>query len=230
MTVTAGTGCTWFATSSAGFVTVSVAQGTGSGSVQFTVAANGASAARTATVVVAGQSFTITQAGAPARVCNYVLNGTGQTFGASGGLGGVDMRTATGCAWQAQSSAPWLTITGGSSGSGDGTISFSVAANPDLAQRVGTITANGNTFTVTQTGVGCVYTVTPPATTAFPAAGGTGSASVATQAGCAWSATSNVPWITITPPPGGTGNGGISFTVAPTTEARTQRSPDGRGT
>ena len=71
MTVTAGTGCTWFATSSAGFVTVSAAQGTGNGSVQFTVAANTTTSARTATVVVAGQSFTITQAGVPAPVCTY---------------------------------------------------------------------------------------------------------------------------------------------------------------
>ena len=83
---------------------------------------------------------------------------------------------------------------------------------------------------MTQSGVSCVYTVTPPATTAFPAAGGTGSATVATQAACAWSATSNVPWITITPPPGGTGNGSVSFTVAANTEAAPQRDPDGRGT
>ena len=137
VTVTAGAGCTWFATSSAAYVTVSVAQGTGTGSVQFTVAANGASTARTAIVVVAGQSFTITQAGAPARVCNYGLNGAGQTFNASGGLGGVDMRTASGCAWQSQSDAPWLTITGGNSGTGDGTISFAVAANPGLASAWG---------------------------------------------------------------------------------------------
>ena len=128
------------------------------------------------------------------------------------------MRAPAGCAWTAQSDAPWLTITGGNSGTGDGTISFAVAPNPGPAQRVGTITANGNTFTVTQTGIGCVYTVTPPATTAFPAQGGPGSATVATQSTCAWSATSNVPWITITPPPGGTGNGGVSFTVAASTE------------
>ena len=219
VTVTAGTGCTWFATSSVGFVTVSVAQGTGNGSVQFTVAANGTSEARTATVVVAGQSFTITQAGAPARVCSYVLNGTGQTFGPSGGLGGVDMRAASGCAWQAVSSVPWLTITGGSSGSGDGAISFSVAANPDIAQRVGTITANGNTFTVTQTGVGCVYTVTPPATSAFPAAGGTGSATVATQPGCACPQHRTFRRSPSRRRREAPATAAVSFTVAPTTEA-----------
>ncbi len=200
-------------------MTVSVAQGTGNGSVQFTVAANGASTARTAIVVVAGQSFTITQAGAPARVCNYGLNGTGQTFNASGGLGGVDMRTASGCAWQSQSDAPWLTITGGNSGTGDGTISFAVAANPGLGQRVGTITATGNLiFTVTQTG-SCVYAVTPPAPSSFPAEGGSGSATVSTTAGCSWTAVSNAPWITLTGAISGTGNGTVPFAVGRNTDA-----------
>ena len=46
VTVTAGTGCTWFATSSAGFVTLSASQGTGNGSVQLTVAANTTTSAR----------------------------------------------------------------------------------------------------------------------------------------------------------------------------------------
>ena len=118
VTVTAGTGCTWFATSSAGFVTLSASQGTGGGSVQYTVAANTSTTARTATLVVAGQSFTITQAGVPAPACTYALNGAGRTFDAAGALGGVDMRAPAGCAWTAQSDAPWLTITGGSSGTG----------------------------------------------------------------------------------------------------------------
>jgi carboxypeptidase family protein/BACON domain-containing protein/all-beta uncharacterized protein len=218
VSVTAGTGCNWFATSSAGFVTLSASQGTATGSVQFTVAANSSTTQRTAIVVVAGQSFTITQAGVPAPLCNYALNGASRTFDASGGIGGVDMRVAPGCAWQAQSDAPWLTITSGAGGSGDGAINFAVAPNPELSQRVGRITAQGLLFTVTQNGISCVYSVTPPTTTAFSAEGGSGSASVSTQAVCAWTATASVPWITVTPPAGGTGNGAASFTVAANTE------------
>ena len=110
----------------------------------------------------------------PAPVCRYGLNDTARTFDAAGALGGVDMRVAAGCAWTAQSDAPWLTITSGSAGTGDGAINFAVAANPGLGQRVGTITAAGASFTVTQNGLSCAYTVTPPATTAFPTAGGSG--------------------------------------------------------
>ena len=61
VTVTGGAGCNWFATSSDSFVTVGTAQGTADGTVNFTVAATTSTIARTATLVVAGQSFTITQ-------------------------------------------------------------------------------------------------------------------------------------------------------------------------
>jgi hypothetical protein len=224
VTVTAGTGCTWFATSSASFVTLSAAQGTGNGSVQVTVAANTTTSARTATVVVAGQSFTITQAGVPAPVCTYALNDTGRTFDAAGALGGVDMRAPAGCAWTAVSDASWLTFTSGSAGTGDGAINFAVAANPGPGQRVGRITAQGQIFTVTQNGLSCVFTVTP-SQTAFPEAGGSGTLAIATSASCGWTAVPNVPWITL---PGsesgtriirGTGPATISFGVASNTGA-----------
>jgi hypothetical protein len=218
VTVTASAGCTWFATSSDSFVTLSAAQGTADGTVTFTVAANPSGTPRTAMLVVAAQSFEMTQAGALAPVCRYGLNDTARTFEAAGVLGGVDMRAPPGCAWQAQSDAPWLTITNGSAGSGDRAINFSVAANPGPSQRVGTITAAGAIFTVTQNGLSCAYTVTPPATTELPSAGGTGTAAVATQAGCAWAATSSGPWITVTPPAGATGPGSVAFTVAANNE------------
>ena len=200
-------------------MTVSVAQGTGNGSVQFTVAANGASTARTATVVVAGQSFTITQAGAPARVCNYGLNGTGQTFNASGGLGGVDMRTASGCAWQSQSDAPWLTITGGNSGTGDGTISFAVAAKPGpgSARRHHHRHRQPDLHRDADRLVRLRRDAAGP--TSFPAEGGSGSATVSTTAGCSWTAVSNAPWITLTGAVSGTGNGTVPFAVGRNTDA-----------
>ncbi len=214
VSVTTGEGCTWLATSSADFVTLSTSQGTAAGSVQFTVAANTSTTERTAVLVVAGSSFTITQAAASP--CVYRLNGGARTFDAAGALGGIDMRTAAHCAWQAQSDAPWLTITSGASGSGDGTISYAVAANPGLTQRVGRITATGDAdFTVTQLGIVCQFTVTP-STTAAEFSGGSGTIQVVPNAAaCPWTATVSpaAPWITLTPP-GGTGQGSVAFTVA----------------
>ena len=47
-------------------------------------------------------------------------------------------------------------MTSGASGSGNGTVAFSVAANTNSA-RTGTLTIGGQTFTVTQAGLGCSF-------------------------------------------------------------------------
>jgi hypothetical protein len=135
------------------------------------------------------------------------------------------MRVAAGCAWQAQSDAPWLTITGGASGSGDGTISYAVAANPGLTQRIGRITATGDQdFTVTQLGIVCQFTLTPSPPT-VPFTGGAASITVVVNAAvCPWTAAVSpaATWITITAGAAGTGNGtvALSFAANPTAQPR----------
>jgi len=52
------------------------------------------------------------------------------------------------------SNATFITVTSGSSGSGNGTVGYSVAANAGSTSRSGTITIAGQTFTVTQAGTG----------------------------------------------------------------------------
>jgi hypothetical protein len=68
------------------------------------------------------------------------------------------MQAPTGCTWTATSSASWLTVTGGASGSGNGTISYSTSSNNGGASRSATITAGGKIFTLTQSG-SCTYTL-----------------------------------------------------------------------
>src|SRR5437899_2971984 len=65
ITVTAGTGCNWTATSSAAFVAFTTGSGTGSGTAAFTVAVN-TGAERTSTLTIAGSAITITQRAAVA--------------------------------------------------------------------------------------------------------------------------------------------------------------------
>ena len=55
------------------------------------------------------------------------------------------------------SNASWMTVTSGASGSGPGTVAFSVAANTGAA-RTGTLTIAGQTFTVTQAAP-CTYAI-----------------------------------------------------------------------
>ena len=46
-----------------------------------------------------------------------------------GGPGSVSVTASGGCAWMAVSNVPWITITGGASGSGAGNVQFTVDAN-----------------------------------------------------------------------------------------------------
>ena len=63
------------------------------------------------------------------------------------------MTAAAGCSWTGVSNnTSWLTVTSGASGSGNGTVAFSAAANASTTQRSGTLTVAGQTFTVTQAG------------------------------------------------------------------------------
>jgi hypothetical protein len=65
ITVTASAGCPWTAVSNnPEWLTITgAASGSGSGTVQFAVAANATGAGRSGTITIGGQTFTVTQAG-----------------------------------------------------------------------------------------------------------------------------------------------------------------------
>jgi uncharacterized delta-60 repeat protein len=213
--VVTAAGCNWTATTNDSWITVTAGNsGSGNGTVSFSVQLN-IGPARTGTIVVAGQIFTISQASG----CSYMLSATSQNFPLNGGGGSFNISTGAGCAWTAQSNDNWITITGGSSGSGNGTVSFNVAANAGPA-RTGTITAAGLTFTVNQAS-GCGFSLSATSAS-FPASGGNGNVVISTPNGCAWTATSNVNWISITGGASGSGNGTVTYNVqANTGPART---------
>jgi hypothetical protein len=97
----------------------------------------------------------------------------GQTAAAGGATGSVAI-TANGT-WGVIAVAPWITVTSAASGTGNGTVTFTAAANTGAA-RSGSILIGGQTYTVHQNGVatgttaGCSYLIqsstTQTATTA----------------------------------------------------------------
>ena len=72
--------------------------------------------------------------------CNYLISPTGVSVGASATNGTVTVSAGSGCPWTATNNESWLTITGGSSGSGTGTVSYAVAANCSASVRSGNVT------------------------------------------------------------------------------------------
>jgi hypothetical protein len=205
VTVTAAAGCNWSASSSVPWISItSGATGTGSGTVGFSIAPN-TSSARSGTMTIAGQTFSVDQAGA----CTYSLVPTSLTIGADGGPGTVAVTAAPGCSWSAISGASWLSVTAGASGSGAGTVAFTASANPSSA-RSGVITIAGQAFTVAQ--AGCSLAVNPTSFS-LDMKGGNGTIDVSASSSCGWTATSNDSWIRITSSASGTGNGVITFSV-----------------
>jgi hypothetical protein len=212
--VTTTAACAWTAVSNAVWLTVtSGASGTGNGIVGFSVAAN-SGAARTGMVTIATQTFSVTQA-AGAAPCSYSIAPTSQNVDANANTSTVAVTTTAGCAWTAVSGAPWLTVTTGASGTGNGSVGVSIAANTGAA-RSGTVTIAGQTFTVNQAAfvAPCTYSIAPTSQS-VPALGGTGTVTVTTTSACAWTASSNAPpWLTITSGAAGTGSGTVGFSAA----------------
>ena len=152
VTVSTSVGCSWTAISNASWITVTAGQaGSGSGTVSFTVAANPA-ASRTGTLSIAGQTLTVTQAGAAG--CAYSVTPTAQNIGPSGGVApAIVVATSAPCPWTADSTAPWITLLSGTAGTGNGAVTYEVAANIGAA-RTATLTVAGQAVTVSQSGAG----------------------------------------------------------------------------
>jgi len=149
--------------------------------------------------------------------CTYQLGTTNQNFAASGGSSTVSVIASNGCAWSAMSNDGFITLTGNTNGTGNGTVHYTVAENSTTNPVTGTMTIAGLTFTVTQAaaggGGGCTFMVSP-SLIKLANKGGSKSVSVKAQGtGCDWTAVSNDSFITITAGASGMGSGKVTFTV-----------------
>src|SRR4029079_4745876 len=96
---------------------------------------------RSATLTIAGQPFTVTQA----QGCRYTLAPDSASVPAGGGRVPVTVAAGSGCAWTASSNDPWITIASATPSSGNGTVQLTVAATTG-PNRSGTATIAGRTF------------------------------------------------------------------------------------
>jgi hypothetical protein len=216
--VQANAACPWTAATDAGWLRITAgASGQGDGAVTLGVDPN-TGAARSALINVAGTQVTLEQTSGlapppPSPGCSYTIQPGGQTMPAAGGSGIIDVTATAGtCSWTAVSNAAWVAITGGAAATGNGRVTFDVAANAG-ASRTATISVAGQTFTLTQAGVSCGYSINP-SSEAMPAAGGTSTIAVMTGGSCAWTSAANAPWITIASGGTGTGPGTVKLNVA----------------
>ena len=171
-----------------------------SGVFEFTVRlTDGASAA-------ASEVFSLTIA----PTCTYALDSTRQSLTTAGGKVMVGVISA--CAWSASSSLTWATIVSGASGIGSGTVTIQVAPNTG-AGRTGSITIAGQTFSISQSGMQCTYSLYPSGQ-AFPIVGGAGRIAITASSGCTWSTSGLPAWIGITSGASGIGSGAVVYQAA----------------
>jgi hypothetical protein len=99
-------------------------------------------------VIAAGQVFTVRQVGDP---CAAYLSYNSSWFPASTGSYTVGVSIPAGCAWTATPSVSWIQTA--ASGTGPGTVGYTLQANPSPMARTGNITVGGAQLTVNQVGV-----------------------------------------------------------------------------
>jgi len=128
--------------------------------------------------------------------CVFTVAPGAVTAGSHAG-GGVLTITAgdPGCAWNATSTVPWITL-GAAGGSGAAQVPYTIAANPNAAARQGVISIAGQTIVVSQGGAACTYSLTPGGVAATANATVRTIAVTPSDPSCTWSTASDASWLT----------------------------------
>ncbi|MDZ4858777.1 MAG: M12 family metallo-peptidase [Candidatus Hydrogenedentes bacterium] len=145
--------------------------------------------------------------------CLLEVSPAENSFDIEGGTGTIDVIAE--CEWTAESDQPWAQITSGTSGDGDGTINYSVAANGTTGTRTAHIIVPGSAqvHTITQEGIPCTYSIAATSGTSFPSSGGSGTIGMTSLDGCAWTAQADKTWVSFPLGASGVGSGTIHYDV-----------------
>lgn len=134
------------------------------------------------------------------------------SFSADGGTGQTTLSLPGGTAWNFSSSEDWVTLSGGNSGSGGGSHTLQVGANPTVYPREAKVTFGTAELTVFQSGR--VVTL-DKRSGSFGNDGGSLTLQVSAEAGGTWTAESDVDWIAIAQGAQGQGSGAVFYIVSP---------------
>jgi M6 family metalloprotease-like protein len=144
------------------------------------------------------------------------LSPVARWHGGPAGSGTISVSAPAGCSWHVSPKATWVSANP-LSGTGSGTVTYSVHANNTAAQRWTAISVGRQDFVVTQ-GVGAepsgCSAILPVSVINAPANGSRATIPVAIGPACAWSARSDAAWLQPFPL-GGTGAAMAEYTVFP---------------
>ena len=230
ITITAPAGCAWTYATDVTWITLPAAstQGSGNGTFTWLAAANPYVSTRTGHIVVSNTAFisttvfTVVQ-GIP--TCAVTLAPASGTAAVAGAVGTFQVQTN--CVWAAGSNTSWITVTAPGTGTLNGAVNYTVAANTCVDQRSGSMivyagtTSTSQTFSLVQDGSLGNLALAPSGLPAVPSTGADGRITLTTGVACSWLAYSDVSWISITGATSGTGPGSIGYhIIANTSVAR----------
>lgn len=211
-TVTAPSGVSWTAKSNVSWVSLGTTVGLGVGSVSYTVSSNPNVTTRSGTITVAGQTFSISQTGVDVTISPTSLR---KEPGADVVLLTITALNTT--SWTVKPNVSWISVVSGGSGSGGGSATLALAANPSWLERTGTVTVGSKTLTVKQKGTKDLSFAITPETATASANGANGNVAVVATPDAPWSAVSETSWLTLSSGQTGAGNGNIQYVVSPNT-------------
>jgi hypothetical protein len=209
--VTAPAGCAWTPAESDSWITLTSGAGSGDGTVSYTIAENTGAESRSGTITLQDQTYGITQLGVS---CSYSISPDNNSFSTAGGSDTFSVTAPSGCGWAAVESDSWITLTSGA-GSGDGSVSFDVAVNSSASTRSGSITVQDKSYSISQEGVSCSYSISAGGNT-FGSEGGSNSFGVTAPDGCNWTPVESSAWIKLSSG-AGTGDGTVVYNVTENT-------------
>src|SRR6185503_5097319 len=142
VSVTTSNVCSWSVFNSNGWVTIvsPLTTVTGNASVVYTLVSNPTAIARSGFLTIAGQPYSITQAGA---TCGWSVQPTTFTHPYTADTGTVAISTLIGCPWAVTNTNAWVFLVSGTNGSAPGTLTYTVALNTTTNARTGRLNING---------------------------------------------------------------------------------------
>jgi hypothetical protein len=151
LSITAAPDCTWLIASSATWLAAETAIGSGSALVNVTATPNPGTS-RPAFLFVNGLAISVTQAGAGATVCSFEIAPSSLLTPPVGQAGAIGVLAGEpNCPWAAKSHAAWIQVFP-ISGSGSGTLEYTVYPNFSATDRTGVVNIAGRLFNVSQLG------------------------------------------------------------------------------
>ena len=134
----------------------------------------------------------------------------------SSAASGLSIGVTANVAWTTVTNASWLAVTGGSPGTSNGTVTFSVATNAGTTARTGGVVVAGGgitrTCTVVQAGAAAALVINPSSTNVSSLAAS--GRSIGVTANVSWTAVTNASWLAVTAGSSGVSNGTVTFSVA----------------